>query len=315
MQIIGTRGLTIIGRMDLIAGEFLMQDQPVRIYWGSGLSVPPHARHTMMGIMLVVKTHGVHHTLGSYGPSQVAAPIYEKLRWTQMSLTRYVMLRHSRAVMEKKLGVNIAARMAASTLDAGFAAHRSVTRFVSRRTANLRCESLESMSPDWNVHFARRTEPVRVHRSARWINWILTHSFNSDSRNRRMLFVVHNTRNERLAYFVIKVRFYASATHREFRNLLLGSLMDWMIVAPGMLDFRALIQLAINELCRLEVDAIEVCADQTSLSGWLRRCGFVRVGAMHGFFRNVAPSPLAGTVQFSSDACWIRPGDGDNLLI
>ncbi|MGH8503217.1 MAG: hypothetical protein ACREVE_12235 [Gammaproteobacteria bacterium] len=317
MQIIGTRGSTIIGRMDLIAGELLVRDrdQPVRMYWGSGLHVPAHARHTMMGIMLIMKAHGVCHTLGAHGPSQVAALIYEKLRWAELSFTRYIMLRRSRAVVEKKLGAGNLGRMVASAVDAGFAVHRSVMRVASWRAAKLRCEPLSSMPPDWDDHFAQRTEPVRVHRSIKWISWVLNHSFVSDPRNRRMLFVVRNARNESLGYFIIKARFYESATHRGFRNLLLGSIMDWMIIEPRALDLHTLVQLAIDQLCRCGVDAIELCTSHTNLAGWLRRQGFVRIGAQRGFFRVVAPSPLADNIPFSSDAWWIRPGDADNLLI
>src|SRR4051812_32039289 len=55
VQILGLQGDTVIGKIDLIAGELLASNQPVPILWTSAYFVPEEFRHSMVGIMIVLK--------------------------------------------------------------------------------------------------------------------------------------------------------------------------------------------------------------------------------------------------------------------
>ena len=96
-----------------------------------------------------------------------------------------------------------------------------------------------------------------------------------------------------LGAFLLKLRFHETASHRGFRNVMLGTLADCMIVRPDRLDLRTVILLAIRELSRWGADAVEVCTDDPAAAKWMRRWGMRRVGELHVLLRAAPASPVA----------------------
>ena len=127
------RGDTIAGKVDLIAGEIDVAGQPTPTLWGSALFVAPEYRGSGAGVMLIRKMQGMHPTMSICGVSQAIHPIYQKLGWNDLEMPRHVLLRRSRAVVEKYLGENALAKLAAPAADA-LAAQRAALA-VARQLA------------------------------------------------------------------------------------------------------------------------------------------------------------------------------------
>jgi len=156
---------------------------------------------------------------------------------------------------------------------------------------------------------------VQAYRSAALINWWLMNLLTNDSRNRRKLFLVYDRAGKIVAYFLVKARFFETATHRNYRNLLLGSIADWMVLEKGAISMKQILLLAMNELNKMDVDAVEFCTADPELARAPRWLGFVRVGSLNFMYRAAPKSVLADPDLAKLDRWWIRPGDGDNLLI
>ena len=319
MQVIGTRGARVIGRMDLIAGELILrdgdEDRTVPLLWGSNLFVPAEERKSMMGVMLVMKASAAFHTVGAHGPSQMALPLYEKLRFAKVPLDRFILLRRSASVISRYVGTGPlggAARLAADTALVGL---RGVNA-IRRALAGVRMRRVDLMPSEFDGVLARpsRCTPVRAHRSSAWINWLLASQFEPQRRHERALYLLEGSRGEALGYILMKVKFHATATHRAFPNLTLATLADWGIFDASRSDDLSVIHAAIRATGDLNADALEVCLQPgDARTSRLRPLGFLPAGTMSGMWKAGPKSPLAGD-RFTDPSSWtLRYGDGENV--
>jgi len=310
VQILGLQGDAVIGKIDLIAGELLVRGEPVPVLWTSAYFVPEEFRHTMVGIMIVLKMQQLHHTIAACGVSQMALPIFQKLKWLDFTQPRFMLIRRSRSIVEKYLGTGIGGAVATKVADGGLLLHRGALRAWSAiATRSLRTE----MGPA-PVLPGLSSPAVIVHRSREWLDWLLAESFESDPTRRKGLYVVRDKADNVLGYFLLKMRVFETASHRGFKNVLMGSLYDWMTFDSGQLTNRQIALLATRELANWGADAIEICTDNPDVGRAVRRLGFLRVGELHTLVRAAKPSPLAG--QFPDQKDWrLRPADGDNFFM
>jgi hypothetical protein len=315
VQIVGTRGDRVIGRLDLLAGRLETETGPVPVLWGSALYVPEEHRDSLLGVKLVLKQQVLGHTVGSCGISREALPVFTGLRWRGLSMPRWVLVRRIRPIAERYVGTGLAARAVRPLADAGLLAHRGVIDLArSLGTRGLRCERASSVPPELDPLFGRGAERVRTHRSSAWIDWAVASAFTAEPDDRRALLVVRDRHDAVVAYLVVKSRRYENASSFGFPALFLGSLVDWAMLDPERVGMLQLVLLAAGELARWGVDAVEVCVPPDELRGLsLGRLGFVRAGALHLMARTSSASPLAG--ELGEPARWrVRPADGDNVF-
>lgn len=312
VQLIGTKGGIPIGRIDLISSRILVGGQPVSILWGSEWSVPEEHRPTMVGVMLLLKLQQLGYSLGAYGPSQMAIPVYQKLKWCDLPMNRWIQIRRSRPIVERYLGSGPHTSLLSGLANVGLAGFRGV---LNARIAS-RCRGLEVRDADrfperLDPQLAQTERPIVPFRSAAWINWLLTHSFENDPRTRRRLILLEKG-GQSVGYAMLKVRFFPVATSRGFRNLLLGSVQDWLALDKSISDEQAML-LGMRELGRMGVDAIEVCSPSPSVDSLLKSLGLLRAGSFHLMYRPAPKTPLAAAEH--TLAAWrARQVDGDNFL-
>lgn len=339
-QLICTRGCRVVGRMDLVAGELVVhrahRQSRVPILWGSNLFVPPAERKSLVGAMLLMKAATLFPTVGAHGPSQLALPLYEKLAFAKIPLDRHILLRRSRSIARRYLGDGMTGRAASLVGDAGLLGLRGVNAargFLSgtrlRRVpvmpdefdATLRagvCNGGVQQQPGGSAD--EPTTSIRCGRSVEWINWLLANSFGSgpeqaSHRHERALFLLENRGRTPLGYILMKVRFHAKATHREFPDLTLATLADWGSF-DGQMDLTpAITSAAIQAAAQLDADALEICSRPgESTAKMLRRFGFARAGIMNAMVKATSESALA-PLPYTAPMNWtLRYGDGENVL-
>lgn len=315
MQIIGVKDGNVTGRLDLISGRMNLKGQAVPCLWGSYLYVPPEYRSTLVGLSLVLKMHSLHSTPAVCGISQVALPLYQKLKWADVAMPRHIMLRRSRSVVERYLGTGLSGMLGRLAADAALTAHRLAAGTIrSLKTSGLHVQHVDRAPQELEDAMTTGSKAIQTHRSAAVIDWMLAHSFETDARNRKGLFLVRDGGRRLIGYFIAKLRFYEVATHRGFKNLLLGSLQDWRIFDGSKLSMMQLIALAVREISAWDADAVEVCLPPDCAPLNLKPWGFVRVGDLHWMIRPSSQSLLHGHLP-SLHADWtIRPADGDNTF-
>ena len=315
ISILAVRAGQVVGRMDLIPGCLGVNGQKEPILWCSNLYVPAAVRNSLAGAMLVLKSQQLHSTVGVVGVSQAALPIYQKLKWEQVAMHRYILLRRSRAVVEHYLG-NPAIRWGARTVtDALLLAHRAASVLARlMRTSGLRIRQIDRAGDEFQSLLAPIPQGVETLRSAAILNWMLSHGFESDARNRKGLFCVYNRAGRLAGYFLAKSRFYESATHRGFKNLQLGSLQDWRIFDPAALSLRRLMLLAVREISAWNPDAIELCVPESCPPMPWRRWGFWPAGVLSFLGKRSPQSPLSRAGLPPPRQWNVTPCDGDNLF-
>ena len=312
VQLIGTKGRRIIGRMDIIAGEIVVRGIRAPILWGSALSVSPEARNTMLGLRFPVHFQGLCLTVGGCGASRGAYPIYQALKWVDLPMSRFILLRKSAPVVRRYLGDNVIASVSARIADIALAIHgRYVTAATRRRPmVGFTLRRVDRMPEELDRALHETAATVSCHRSVAWVNWLLENTFRRDPRNANLLYLVEDRSGAVVGYVLAKQRYHDSVTARNIRHVRLGSIQDWRSFDPALGD--ADIALAgVAALCGTPVDAIELCTDDRELAAAVTRLGFLRSSLLHMQFWPSRESPLNPPDLREPSAWRIRPAEGD----
>ncbi len=314
MQIIGTKGRRVIGRIDLIAGRLMVGDQPAPILWGSEFFVPDADRSTMMGAMLLLRSQQVYHTLGAHGPSQMAYPLYAKLKWIDVPYQRYVVMANSRPVVRRYVHAGAAA-VAHRVANVGLLGHKAYMGMLrSQAASDLIVREVPEMPAELDAALRPPSALIRGYRGVDWINWVLRHHFSDSTRHERHLYLVqHQERTDPVGYFMLKVKFHTVATSRAYPDLTLASLVDAQSFDASRCTHEALVHLAFRETCRLNADALEVADHPEHRAAFYRSIGALPAGQMHLMVRASNPSPLADPM-YRDPAKWdLQLGDGEYI--
>lgn len=315
MQVIGTKGNRVIGRYDLIAGRLVVGEAECPVLWGSEFFVPEQDRATMMGAMLLLRCQQLFHTIGAHGPSQMAYPLYAKLKWIDVPYQRYVVLHRSRPVVRRYVRNAALAGIAHRVADVGLLAHKAymgVRR--SGAASGLRVREVPQMPVELDSSLRTRSPLVRGYRGVDWINWSIKHRFSSASRHERRLYLVFGKGGgDPVGCFLLKVKFLPVATSRAFRDLTLASLGLSHSFDASRCPHEALVHLAYREAGRLNADALELIDQPGNRASFYRGLGAAPAGMMHLVVRAAKPSPIADPI-FRDPAKWdFQLGDGEYL--
>jgi hypothetical protein len=311
VRIIATQEGVVAGRLDVIVGQIRVAGSPVRCLWTSDLFVPEEFRNTLAGVKLMLRLQSLNHTVGACGVSQPAYQLFRGLRWADVPMSRFVLLRRSRPIVDRYLGAGVASRVSRVAIDVAFRAHGTlVAAWSALRRRGSRYEKVDAMSPELDPRLAADDTAVGAHRSAAWINWLLRNSFYEALPVVPALYYVYDRRGRIVGYFLTKATTYPS--HQGFKDVIVGSLKDWMIFDRDALSLTELVACAVQALLRWDVEAIEVCLPATT-APHLQSLGFVRRGTLHLFLKGSTESPL-GRVEIGNGPIGLRPAEGDNFF-
>ena len=321
VQIVAARGARPVGRLDLVAGRIRVGAEETPCLWGSALYVPEELRHTLAGVKLVLKQQSLHHTVASCGISRQAYPIYQKLGWLDIAMRRYVLVRRSRAVLERyvddilrRVGAPLARRLRV-VVDCVLLVQRGLLAGLRAvRARGLACAQVDSLPACMDELLVRSERPVSPHRSTAWVRWLAHHRFHDDPRDRSGIFLVHGGDGDPVAYFLLKARFYDHAGGGRFRNLYRGSLQDWAVFRPEAVGLAELVLLSTDVLGDWNTDAVEVCLPPDASGLRLARLGFAAAGELHLMVKASAASPLADPAYREPGSWRVRPAEGDNFF-
>lgn len=324
VQLVAVKDGQVIGKMDLIAGEATLDAKPIPVLWASSLYVPPEHRKSMAGALLVMKMHSVHPTCAVCGVSAAALPIYEKLKWIDVPMSRFIWLRKSRTVVDRYVGNALVRPIARVTADAGLLVQRAALRLLAGvRGRDVQIERVRELPIESGGAIAERLKSgLAFHRSKSWVDWEASHVLDPASGSAvRDLAVVRDRGGALLGYFLTKCRHYDIATQRQLRDLTLASVQDWMTFDERRLPERSLVLLAARHAASLRLpgsgrspDAVEVCTREASLKSMLRGAGFAPAGQLHLLYRAGPLSPLAKLTDADRASWRLKPAEGDNFF-
>lgn len=292
---------TTNGEMDVLAG--------------SSLSVDPEYRRSGLGMDLpeLRWQHSPSKIALGAALSQMALPVHQLLDYLVFVLPRNIMLWRSRALVETRLK-GFTAKCVAFVLDCGIWLYSLLLRVACPCKLNgLTIEEVSSEDELMLGTVARLISedgaPFAEVHDARWLKWHMTESFSKDGPMR--LFAVRE-RSEVVGFYMTKKRFHEQASHRGFKNVWLGSVVEWQM-KKGL--EKKLGWLLVNASLRLKkegMDAVEIPSADASINRFLRRIGWRQVGESNFVIKAGEGSPLFGNEEMAKIENWrLRPAMGD----
>ena len=252
------------------------------------------------------------------GLSQIAVRVHRCIEYTVFEYPRFIALWKSRAVVER-LAHGLCTGMVRLCIDACLWVYgwllSAVVRFNLR---NYRVESvggddavgIKSIASFTDIGHHRFSE---VH-DGRWIKWHLNHSFSKYGPAKAFL-VRRRPDGIPVAFYMTKRRFHEQASGRGFRNVWLGSIIEWGCL-PGFENVQKWAIMSAAVSMRTDSDAVELATDDRSLQKFVGRLGWRQVGCANFCFKVVeGASDLAGNPAMSDQSNWrLRPAMGDGGL-
>lgn len=292
---------TAQGEMDVLAG--------------SSLSVEPEYRRSGLGMDLPELRWQKSPSKIGLGAalSQMALPVHKLLDYIVFLLPRNIMLWRSRALVETKLK-GFAAKCVAFVLDCGIWFYSLLLKVVC--SCKLNGLTIEEVLSDDELMLGTVARLIsedgasfaEVH-DARWLRWHMTESFSKDGPMR--LYAVHK-RGEVVGFYMAKKRFHEQASHRGFKDVWLGSVMEWQVKKGFEKKLGWLLVSAALCLKKEGMDAVEIPSADRSLNRFLHRIGWRQVGESNFVIKAGEGSPLFGNKEMTKVENWrLRPAMGD----
>ena len=245
--------------------------------------------------------------------SQMALPVHQMLDFIVFLMPRNIMLWRSRALVETKLK-GFTAKCVTFVLDCGIWLYSLLQKMIC--SLKLNGLTIEEVSPDDDSMLGTVAELIsedsapfaEVH-DARWLKWHMTESFSKDGQMR--LFALRK-RGEVVGFYMTKKRFHVQASHRGFKNVWLGSVMEWQVKKGFEKKLGWILVHAALRLKKEGMDAVEIPSADKSLNRFLRRIGWRQIGESNFVIKAGEGSPLFGNEEMARIENWrLRPAMGD----
>jgi hypothetical protein len=315
VQVVVTIGERAVARFDMFMGRVHVGGEDVPVMWGSDLFVDPEFRKRGLGMQVSQALQDIHPIAAVCGVSARSRPIFYKLKWTDFQMPRHLVVRRSHSIIERFISVRPLATVASSLADFGLSLHRGLWRTVgSRNRRGLTLEFADTMPASLDGRLAPADDRVTPHRSAAWINWLTTHTFEDDPSQKRRIVLVKDRSGDAVAYYVTKARFHAEASQHGIRNITIGSLQDWRVFETGRVDSFDIALFAMDTLIEDGADAVEVCMPDPQASKRLSQYGFPSVGSLNLMFHAAEGSALYNPELHQPRRWLMRPAEGDNFF-
>lgn len=287
----------------------------IEVLAGSSLYVDPACRRSGLGMDLPElrwRNSSSNVALGA-SLSQMALPVHQLLDYIVFLMPRNIMLWRSRALVETKFR-GFAAVCAALAMDCAIWLYASLLRMIC--LCKLDGMKIEEVSSDDESTLgavagliSEDCAPFAEVHDVRWLKWHLAESFSMDGPMR--LFVAR-AKGEVVGFYMMKKRFHKQASHRGFKNVWLGSVVEWQMKKGYERKLGWLLVHAALKLKSAGMDAVEIPSSDKSLNRFLRHIGWRQVGESNFVIKAGEGSPLFGNEEMKKPENWrLRPAMGD----
>lgn len=315
VQVVGSVDGVAVGSVFSLPLEVRVGKELHRTAAGCEMTVIEKFRNTQFGLKLPVSRLGLTAEKFMIGCSQshMMIKVSEFIGSTIFYSPRLIMLFKSRSVVEMKLH-GFVGKFVQWFVDCGLwfcwrlAKMRVHCALKGYELVPVTAADEESICAVADIIRSETPLCGEVH-DGRWLKWHLSSSF---SENGPLSLVMLRKDGKPVAFYMTKRRFYEQASHRGFKNVWLGSIVEW-----GTLPEHAnvlnpmLIMAAVSfaDTC----DAAELVATEPRVEKHFRRWGWRHVGDSNFVFKVADGSALAGNEEMRKRENWrLRPAMGDN---
>lgn len=308
-QIVGYCGEEIAGSEYVYPIKLRIRGKELTALSGSTLNVNSKFRRSGLGMdlpelrwQLSVSKVGM-----GAGLSQMAFPVHQLLDYNCYELPRYIALWKSRPVVGKIL---------APFADFAIVAYALLLRAVL--SIKLHGFKFLEVDSEDDVTIGRIAEIVasdaracsEVHDVA-WFKWHQTHSFSAAGET-KLIQVIHD--DDLVGFYMTKRRFYEQASNRGFKNVWLGSVIEWQMKGEWKSALPWILSWAVVVM-KKDCHAAEIASDDPTLHRLFKKFGWRQMGAGNFVIKSGDASNVAVNEAIAKQENWrLRPAMGDNGL-
>lgn len=279
-QILALNGNTVVGATNSFSGRLLINGEVVGCQNGSYLYSHDDYRKENVGGELFLRITNLHPTKNCFfvGISQMAIGLYKALKYSLFEFPRLIYLRKSRSVVQAVLHNEASwTKPLIAMVDAGLWLHRqiiSVHNHICYRGYTI--ENVKECPDEVEQIVIQDKHPYKELHDKAWFDWNLNYTISEDPRTLRRLYVIK--KNEKIeAFFLIKQEFFEKASSRGFKNVYLGSIMEWGITEESQLTEKDVVLMSLNSFDN-NVDGIQYATTERKIAKQLKKWLFVGIG-------------------------------------
>lgn len=306
----------VVGQVTTIPLEIMAYNDVYSACGGSGLSVDERFRGRGIAATLTKERLELSkdRIAIAAGLSNMSFPLFKKLGFITFRFPRLILLKKSRAVIESFIG-GCMLKFISSLVDKILQLYLLLLRkFTIWERRNVIIKEVFNATEEIANIVASDKHPFKEHHTKEWFNWALRYPFNDDSRTKQHLFQIMIDGKVQ-AFFMTKERFYEQASHRGFKNVILGSVIEWGVGPDQKITEKQVCKAALFSFGK-HVDAVEICMNDRKLIHSLKLMGMIKVGESNMAFKATDESPFQKyKKEYNSIDNWrIRPAFSDNGL-
>lgn len=297
---------------------YLVDGQEIIGTTGSSLNVQEFARKSDLGLLL--PAYGVEQTSRdglavAASVSQMGTMVHKVCGYRFFMMPRYVALWNVRPVVEMKLK-GVVAEIVNLIGNACIVVYRFLmSRLVAFKLRGLRFERVgidDKLALEAVETLLKDNHRFQELHDVRWLKWALSNSFCKEGPLVAVL-AREAASGKPIACYLTKMRYHAQASSRGFKNVMLGSIMEWGCVDGftrlGWVVVRAALSLAGS------CDAVEFVSADDHLQRFVRRCGWRKVGESNFSYKVLKNASYSCGEAMRDVANWrLRPAMGDNTF-
>lgn len=279
-QILALDGDVVVGVTNPFPGRLLINGEIVGTQNGSTLFSHEDYRKENVGGELFLMSTKLHPTGNNFyaGISQMALPLYRALRYTLFEFPRMIYLRKSRSVVQAYLhSEGWWTKPCIWLADLGLWLHRQIVKFHNTCCySKYLVEEVKDCPEEVEKIVKEDGHPYMELHDKAWFDWSIKYSMSDDPRTKRRLFVIKN-KGIIEAFFLTKQEFFSQASSRGFKNVYLGSVMEWGIAKLSKLKEKDISLLSLKYFDS-DIDGIQYATADDAVAGKLKHWLYVGIG-------------------------------------
>lgn len=313
--LLAVRGDEVLGSVFTFPLEIsLKSGRLFKVCAGSTLFVNPKSRGMGIGSSLTIRRLQLtkDKIAIASGLSGMSLPIFKKKGFDVFPLKRYIFLKNSRPVIEMFFTRGYLVKIGTIVTNCFVSLWRLLLQFqVGLIYKGLSVIEILEATQEVEDIVNQDKSLFRENHTKEWFNWVLKGGFVDDYRSKQHLFLVKDE-EKTIAFFMTKERFHKEASHRGFKNVILGSVIEWGILENIKLTENQLLLLALLSFGK-HVDAVEICSAYDSINRFLKHRLLIQVGESNFAIKAADDSPLQQYPEYHKQGSWrIRPAASDN---
>lgn len=280
-QILAVDEKNIVGAIGCcFTNQIIANGDIIPVQSGSYLFVEEEYRKYVIGIELLMHYQKLHPSKNSIasGISKMALPLYKILKYNLFEFPRFIFLIKSRSVVQAIFKLDgCLLTMASAIIDCGLWIYRQLLFiYTGIKTRKLIVEKTKIV-PDTIEKIVLSDKHIfkELH-NREWFEWNLNYTLSSDSRNKKALYLIKKGK-EIIGFFITKMEFHEEASSRGFKNVYLGSVMEWGSKDENVLSETTIHLLALKTFPPC-IDGVQMATSSTKTQKVFKRMGFVHVG-------------------------------------